>query len=117
MGTISRKIINKAFLILLNTLIFGLLFFFLVSSETGYDSPFLFYLITFLTFNGYSFINNQLVTIAPKYSMIFYSVIFSIILILSFIYLSYSMFILFPFVFFYILLLYIIENKTLKTLH
>lgn len=124
MGKISYKIIAKAFLILLYTLLFNILVY-LILFERGkfwfslnpndnlktslIHSSFLIFIIYLLCY----YLNNKIIKIVPKYS-IFYISLFLIILISSFIFLGYYLLLLLPIIFCYILLIHFIIYSFIK---
>lgn len=121
MGTISQKVIAKAFLILINTLFFGCLFYFLISNvkifhwfKTNNISDFMFYALVFIIYISYCLINNTIINIVPKNKMLIYIVVPTLIFVLlSRILYIYFLFFLF-FLFLYAFLLNFLSHQNIK---
>lgn len=121
MGTISKKTIGKAFLIILNTLISILLIYYIFSivEKKLHESiliDVIFYALIFSTFIGYCLLNNTIIKITSNYYMLVFVSIFSLIILLSLPYLWIYMLFLFPILFFYTLIFYLISPNFKKIL-
>lgn len=121
MQPISTKLVIKAFVILLNTLIFGLLLGLITSSEAliiwSRDRDIIEWILlplVFLLLVSYSLINNAIIEIAPKNIMIVYIVSLAIFLCLSFLIFWLYALVVIVFLFIYVLIFYIINPEIKK---
>lgn len=121
MGTISRKTIGKAFLIILNTLISILFLYYIISmgEKKLHESiliDVIFYVLIFSIFIRYCLLNNAIIKITSNYYMLAFVSIFSLIILLFLPYLWIYMLFLFPILFFYTLIFHIISPNFKKLL-
>jgi|GEM_PF-4061756 len=120
MGTISRKIVAKIGLLLVNTLIFSLIFYLTMSSErinvffdkNNITSIPYYIIISILYILGY-FFNNKIIKIIEKNTLSYLS-IYVLIIILSIALLYVFSLLVFPFLFIYILSIFLIASPYLK---